>query len=256
MRVQKLLVTLDSLMDTRIACVHLLDHTHTGKLLRNGYMKRVHNKLSLFVPEINDDAVDELFSIRDVPVLKLARPTNVVNLLAERILEAKLLQDKSPENKEVKIVLNTYPYNLSKQEVYDFVKGFSDILQTKNITRVHLPIEELTPEYLLPNYSAYITHDLNEWIAIHEVNVNKLKMPLFTIISPGYFRDITELRNLFIEHSVQMTESNINKHLQAGLNAFKKNVAQFVELEFYPLSDFSVTPVYNSCQKQEQENQL
>ena len=76
MRPHRIIVNLDSLLDTRLACVLMLNKDHVPPLLEKGYLERLHNKLSLIHPPISDYHVDDLFANRDVPMLKMARSTN------------------------------------------------------------------------------------------------------------------------------------------------------------------------------------
>lgn len=252
MRPLKILIGLDSLLDTRLVCVGMLNPEHVVPLLTNGYRERMHNKLSLLYSEIDDKAVESLFAERDMPMVKLARGTNIINLLAERISESQALNDTNPTSRELTVILNTYPYSITKKEVLDFANELAKIFKTKKITRVHLPIEELTPRYLRENYSRYITHDLNEWIALHQSTLMEDPMPLFTIISPKCILDPIKFTEI-IDAENKGDAEHYNRCFEATFEAFKRDASKFVELEFCPLADFSMTLPYEATLEKKED---
>jgi hypothetical protein len=251
MRPLKILVGLDSLLDTRLVCVGMINPDHVIPLLKRGYRERMHNKLSLILPEINDEAVETLFAERDMPMVKLSRSTNIVHLLAERIVESQISGDTRPDSREITIILNTYPYSISKQEVLAFANGLSEVFKTKKITRVHLPTEELTPKYLRENYSRYITHDLNEWLGVHQVNLIEDPMPLFTIISPKCILDPVKFTDI-IDADNKGDKDHYNKCFDVVFESLKRNTSKYVELEFCPLADFSMTIPHSAVSKEKE----
>jgi hypothetical protein len=240
MRPLKILVNLDSLLDTRLTCVGMLNPDHIVPLLKNGYRERMHNKLSLILPEINDNAVEELFAERDMPMIKLSRSTNIIYLLAERIAESQISGDTRPDSRDITVVLNTYPYSISKEDTLAFANGLAEVFKMKKITRVHLPTEDLTPKYLRENYSRYITHDLNEWLASHQAGVVEDPIPLFTIISPMCILDPVKFTDI-IDVDNKGDKAHYNRCFEATFEALKRNTSRYMELEFCPLADYSMT---------------
>ena len=253
MRPLRIIVGLDSLLDTRLACIHMLNHEHVEPLLKNGYRTRYHNKLSLLYDKISDSHVEELFSSRDLPMLKVSRATNLVNLLSDRILESSKLGEKSPLSREVHIVLNTYPYNLTNELVRIYVEEFARIFRTTKITRIHLPSKELTPEYLKKNFSRLIVHNLDEWTEAQSENLKITPIPLFTVIAPGIINDPIAFANKIKEKHLEFNLVNATKYMEASLEHFKRQVSNLIELEFYQLCDFSLTLPNQSELKEEDD---
>ncbi len=75
-----LLVTLDSLYDTRIACItEALGVEYSERLMKSYWSQRVYN-----APYgISDEDFDALYKLRSVETLKYARPTLISNMIQD-----------------------------------------------------------------------------------------------------------------------------------------------------------------------------
>jgi hypothetical protein len=241
MRPLRIIVELDALFDTYLACVHMLDRTHTEPLIMAGYRERYHNDLSLLYNKISDKHVKDLYSKRDLPMLKFSFSTNMVNLLADRIIKSKLLGDQSPESRDIQIIFNTYPYNLTSAIVREYAIELSNVLNTKQISRIHLPPEELTPTFLKDSYSRLILARLDDWMIAQTENLKQLPIPLFTVIAPGFIKDPVGLAAEMRKKGIPTDDNNLKRYLSGTLNHIKQTLSSVIDLEFYDLSDFSMT---------------
>lgn len=239
MRPYRIIVGLDCILDTLLGCVHFMDHTLIEPLIKAGYRQRWHNKLSEFVPLIDDKILMEIFQNRDVNILKLSRNTNMVNLLESKILESQIRGDKSPNNRNIQIILNTYPYNLTKEEVNIFVESLALSIKTFNITRIHMSFEELTPKFLLTNYSRLILHDFNEWGKHHIEAIKETPMPLFSLMVPGYINDYTKFVNVINVAHGTYSDDLARQILQEILKHQSRLTSSYIDVEYTGLFDYS-----------------
>ena len=247
----RIIVNLDSLFDTRLGTIVRINPTWVGPLIKGGYHSRIHNHLSLINKDIDNDIVTEVFNNRDVDTLKVSKATNIVNLLEIKIREHLMLMESTPHKKDIVIIINTYPYNLTTETVRNIIGTLSDIWNTKNIRRIHISDKDLTPEFLTKKYNRLITHDLDSWLV---PNVKKLEItpiPLFNLTVPTFINDIIEFRL-----ALQKKNKNIpEKDLIAGIIEIqRRKMASLLELETCPLSDYSVTLPPNFNQEKEETN--
>jgi len=207
-----------------LGCVYTVNSDWVIPLAAGGYLSRLHNTLSKFNPDIDDVAIRQRWLTRDVEVLKNSKRTNLVNLLTDYIAQSKFGDAEHPQALDYKIVLNTYPYELSKAEVKEFFICLKSLLGVDHLTRIHSPISELTPEYISANYNRFMLYDFNEWLMLHGSNLVTQKMPLVTCVVPLCYLPGME---------DQREENEAQKWISAGF-------ASALDVEFVPLADMSI----------------
>lgn len=223
MKDHKILISLDCLVDTRLACVIYQNPDWATALVEKGYISRLHNTFSKINSAIDDKIIEDIWDNRTADILPLARPTNMVKLLSTYILQS-TINEKHPSSLNYKITINTYPYDLTKYEIKEYFECFLVLLNTKNITRVHAPPSDITPQYLKGHFDRFIYHDFNEWSVVQQSNIIENPIPLITIAVPLCCvkgkEDLTD--ELTAERETRKYFSNL------------------LDLEFYRLADISI----------------
>ena len=247
----RIIVNLDSLFDTRLGTIVRINPNWIEPLIQGGYHARIHNHLSLINKDIDNDIVTEVFNNRDADTLKVSKSTNIVNLLEIKIREHLMLMESTPHKRDIVIIVNTYPYNLSTEIVRSIIEELSGIWNTKNIRRIHISDKDLTPEFLIKKYNRLITHDLDSWLV---PNVKKLEitpMPLFNLTVPTYINDIIGFRLALQKKNKNLPETNL---IAGIIEIQRRKMASLLELETCPLADYSVTLPPNFNQQEEENN--
>jgi hypothetical protein len=219
----KTLINIDALFDTYLACVFDINQSWVLPLIKNGYKTRNHNTLSRFNPQINDDLIKDRYIHRDINIIRQSKQTNIVNLLANKISESNSDFDH-PEAIDYKITINTYPYEFTKEELVFLFKTLKYVLQVKELKRVHIPIENITPQFLKEKYNTFIFYDIDEWLAHHRFLLRDCRMQFVKFIIPLCYREGMEDKEEYEEAQEAITDA----------------LKAFVELEFVPLSDMSI----------------
>lgn len=159
----RILVSLDCLLDVRLACVRQINEKWVLPLVEKGYLNRNHNTLSLIHSEINDDLVMEHWNNRDIETLKLSNRTHLIDTLAEYVNDVNVKNGNSPTQDTYKVTVNTYPYQFEKGDLTELFVGLKQLLGISTIGRVHLPNNELTITYLRERFEKFIVYDFDEW---------------------------------------------------------------------------------------------
>ena len=162
-----ILVTLDSLLDTRIASVAAHNADLATQLLATGqYQSRRHNQLSRILSGLSQGVYDVLYKERDTYTLKLAVATPIVPMLADLVTRYRSPLDRPVEEMKVILTINAAPYLLShelKTIIADTVKLATLVDEVR--WNFLLP-EYLRPEGLVP-YHTVVMHDIDEWFTLH-----------------------------------------------------------------------------------------
>ena len=226
MKRYKVLLNIDCLFDTKLGTVTSLNPEWGVGLLEGGYLDRLSNKLSLYNPSIDDKAVAERWALRDMEVLRLSKSTNILNLLSNYAAISNKGDPEHPEALHMSVVLNTYPYELSRKEMVTMFTYLRDILGIERLTQVFLPVLELTPTYLKGNFNKFIIYNLEEWNDSHIMSLPDCPMPYVQCNAPLCF-----------------LESMAHEPYQSGTEAaIEQQYASHLRLELLPLSDFSICP--------------
>lgn len=132
----RIFVSLDALLDTRLAILFNKDPVNTRKLLEDGYKTRRRDE---FPSVLSQAEFSDLWNKRDTFVLKDAIMTPVVELCRSVLKE--MVTTKSvnyPWLEEIELEVSCYPYSLSEKEmelirivVADKTAAMATVLTTK-----------------------------------------------------------------------------------------------------------------------------
>lgn len=219
-----MMVELDALLDTRLAT---LFHHHpeiAEDALANGYHRRLIDKFGT----LSVEAFRELYQARTREIFQHAYTTPILQLIKDFVEKTIKKSVNSPFLTKPKIILNTYPYELSDEEA----KVFVDVLYTatngnSDISVVHFSFDELSPRYVKNNLNYWVMYDYMAWFEYHSVNgkISKTTIPEVTLIAPAiYFKPFEGTEEKAFE---------IFPELERGFKIF-------ADLSLRPISDFSV----------------
>lgn len=203
MAIRKLLVTLDTFLDTRLGTI--ADHnTEAAEAILNNpeYILREHDDWSkLSGGLIDNETFDELYANRGgsntIATLSASVVTGVIPLLLTLLSESNLaeIHNRTKGLSDLEICVDLHPYELdtdTKDELLNILKVY--LGNETTITLTELGIEAASPSTLDVGYSGYISYDFNAWIKLHYLDLAKVRIPDFTFIGPKLFeKDVSEL---------------------------------------------------------------
>lgn len=178
-----ILVDLDVILDTRIGVLSQLYPEATAKLINNPlYRTRQTDEFNLIDNTIDLDTYRKAYANRDVNALMRAVPTE---MLLEFVMILDSLLDEilgpNPENKVIKIEINTYPYNLSSEECEHIAHCFRAHTKTPfEIKTVYIPYDNMSlPMLEQCNYAALFLYDFDRFqYSVFTKNFKETDKPL------------------------------------------------------------------------------
>ena len=178
-----LLVDLDSLFDTRLAILDLLDPMLAAHALKNGYLEREEDSFE-FCPWA---LFRELYQKRDNEVLGRAMMTQVKNIVIEFINDANTKYKASKTQAYPSVYINVWPYKISEDAAGELLTPFHTAVDGKvHVHLINMPPKDITPSVCKERFSHIIMYDYMEWMvalgAAGEIQRNPMNE--ITLVAP------------------------------------------------------------------------
>ena len=195
-----ILIDLDTILDTRLATITLLDKELTLDLLKDNYFnKRLYDEFSY----IDNYSFKNIYKNRNLSFLNKAYITKITELLSIEIdlISSKKIQ--SGMSNIVNIDINVYPYKLNDKLSKYITNAIYKSLLTDNvyINLVSINNTELTMKLIESKYSVVIKYDGLEWLdyllTIKKDNAPSSKLYVPALLQePIQFNSVKALENL------------------------------------------------------------
>lgn len=159
-------VELDSIMDTRLGTLIRYKPEIVDQLLMSG---DYFNRLIDSYPEVNKDQFYDWYANRDKSVLALSTISEMIYLIKEFISRMMKGMIGTPDNRRAVVEINTWPYELDKEEVQLILATtsiwFNHQIEIRHTCRSR---EELTPAFCKKTYYAMWMYDYWNWFKTHD----------------------------------------------------------------------------------------
>ncbi len=177
-------IELDSLFDTRLGVLY----TEYSEAILGILPQYKTRSIDSFPPLTNNKNFTDLYRARNREVLKNSLPTEVFNVVSNFVKLALKEMQTTPFPAAPKIILNTYPYDLTINEKHMFLKLLTaKVSKYVDIEVVSLENKDISPSYLNDNVELLIKYDYTEWFeeqALHNTYI-KTKCPDVKFITPA-----------------------------------------------------------------------
>lgn len=231
---KRILVDLDTLLDTRLGVVNFVSKEAASYLIKNeAYWDRENDFWEPLTGGLITQAqFDEAWAARggnnsaDVlngSVLSGIQPFIMRVLTEDLVNRANLMGD---DMDDVGITVNTWPYSLSLNEIEDMRDITEYLFGPIHIEIVDIPLSEITPEFLDKHFSAVVTYNFLEWIKLHYEGLAKARMNDFNFISARIF-----------EHDVSKVSIDEKK---TAVDMFRIEKLIHMDFEFIDARHFSM----------------
>lgn len=231
---KRILVDLDTLLDTRLGVINFISKDAASYLIKNeAYWDREND---FWEPLTGGLVTQEQFNeawvarggnnsadVLNGSLLSGIQPFIMRILTEDLINRANLMGDALDD---VGITVNTWPYALSLNEVEDMRDCAEYLFGSVHIEIVDIPMSEITPEFLDKNFSAVVTYSFIEWIKHHYEGLAKARMNDFNFISARIF-----------EHDVSKTSIDDKK---TAVDMFRIQKLIHMDFEFIDARYFSM----------------
>lgn len=185
---QKILISLDDILDTRLAIIEDIDPEAAVWLLDNGYYTRdMDDWETMTAGYIKNSDFNNRYGKRDKNILKKARITGLAPYLQQVTNEIEHMSGDHPDIGLPVVYLNTYPYNDLNDVEIEALKEAVQMVACSKMTEVRVinrSLEELTPEFLLDSYSSFFIYDLEKWKQIQHAAFLSKQCPSVIVQAP------------------------------------------------------------------------
>jgi len=178
-----IIVDLDVILDTRLPVVYAISKSIAENILINDmYRKRVKDVFGT----IPYSVFKSFYNRRDKPILELATPTPMFELVIDYCIEAYGSAVATSTKIVPTLYLNTYPYDLNRVEQTNLIKLLDSMIPVDfNIEMLYLDTTDLTPKLVLSTASTVIKYDMVTWLEYHSAKGNLSNCPLIEVSCIG-----------------------------------------------------------------------
>jgi hypothetical protein len=174
---QGIYVDLDSLFDTRLTTLTLIDKDLSMEEIKGEFFIRTCDSFK----HIPHKVFDYFYKHRTVNTLKLSQLTKIVKLVMEFANNVSLNDKELGGEGDVVLYVNTYPYDLNEQQ--EKIIKASLITYMPKITNVVTRFDyNVSPEWLDRYVSMIVMYDGYKWLTKNVANGKLKKNPLLDIL--------------------------------------------------------------------------
>ena len=182
---QVMMVTLDSLFDTRIGTLAKIDvDAAAGFLHDESYAERLWD----IFPGIDPVHFDEEYKKRDRETLRNSQTTPVVYIIQDFVKRCAESSYSRPTMLVPEIHINFYPYNLTEEEKDVIISGLQRVVPLKpEFKKVYFSDEQLNPSFCRTTYNVMVHYHGHQWLEMHSANqlLNEFKCEMVTLFVPA-----------------------------------------------------------------------
>lgn len=227
--VHEIYVTIDSIMDTRLAVLGQLSPALAERLLSSGdYFNRDHNCFSVYDPTFDDTAFERAYKTRDVSILKQAMSTEIVPMLMDMVMRYRVGKDIPGDEMQVNITLNVWPYALSASEREAFAGLLKGSTYCDTVKVINTDIAFCDGDNLA-KYDTIILDDFDTWSLMHAEKMTHGPLRRRQVNAPLTIRNPKAQRPPIAGEAIG--------------GVARMCFAELMELELIPLTFFSIRTV-------------
>jgi len=216
-------IDLDSLLDTRFSLLTEMSPKIAGEVLLN---KQYFNRLRDSFPPIPEIVFKTFYKYRDNSLLKTAIRTHITDVLFSEVCYVELNPQIKEGVKVANIVINTYPYRLTKKEIDDIKKSIRFTMGNIDFN--------IKDTYFNP-YNVSLT-DFKEFYSI--IMYDGLNWLKYRIATNEFFNFNMPSTRLYIPAFLEKIEKN--KNIEDIFKDMKRSMEYFIDLQFTPVKMFSL----------------
>lgn len=226
--VDKILVSLDCLLDTRIGVIAQKYPEKVSKLLSGrSYFERIQDRFD----GIEHEEFVELYKNRNVETLKCSMMTNATLLMGTLVKTSanQVLSGSAP----VRMIfdINIYPYVLDEDERNDLLGVLEfHVGDAPEYNIVSIPNEFLTPVICKSQYAVLVMYDFPDWMRMHADAFKEFRMPDLLIYAPQLLEKLPTP-----EENKKLLEMNLDPFEASRLAASPAFSIRFLTIDVFSI---------------------
>lgn len=182
-----IIVELSALMDERLATIASINDEVAAELMLD---PRYYTREDDYFAKITDGKIDdavyrEAYAKRGEEILKMARPTKVLDMLMELIHKLASNAARSPLVTGFKLEVTTWPHRFDADGNRMLENVLAAYLGKGLSIKIGCwPPSMFSPSYLRRECSAIIWYHFNEWLAANQDELEHVKIPEVMFLTP------------------------------------------------------------------------
>lgn len=235
-----ILIDLDTILDTRLSTLSLLDRDLTLMLIEDNYFnKRLYDEFGY----IDNYSFKQVYKDRNLKTLSKSYITKMTELLS---IEIDLISSKKMQSGLTNVVnvdVNIYPYKLNKAISKKITNAIYKTLLTDNvyINLVSIANEELTMKLIESKYDVVIKYDGLEWLD-YLLTVKKDNAPSSKLYVPALLQEPIQFNSV--------------KALENLLNSVSELYKPYIDITFISVEFFNYNSIITEKIKKDIEDDI
>lgn len=223
MKETSIYVSLDTLFDTRLGAISLIQELTPGLVKQHLQRRRDHWA-------INMDQFDNLYRCRDREVLRRSAISNIIYHINTALASIMLMNSQTPTGREAKLYINFHPYDLTVEERRVIIAGVASRLNYPlPIEELHYKPSDLTPGWVGTHLNFMFEYHYYEWLLNDAVTEALPKVGCHNT-------------SLLIPDLVFRGAKTMDPSLKRLLKLKKVSVQQFMTTELAPMINLQFLP--------------
>lgn len=228
--VDKILISLDSLLDTRLGVIAQHYPDKMEKLLTKlDYFERLQDRFK----GINPEQFAAHYKNRNVDTLKNSLMTNMTLLMGSFVKSAaKDVLSSGPQTNLI-FDINIHPYQLDEEEKQDLLGVLEfHVGDAPEYNIVSIPNEFLTPQICKDQYSVLVLYDFAEWMRMHAPAFKEARMPNMVVYAPRLLEKLPTA-----EENKLLMEAQLDPFEASRIAASPAFTLRFLTVDMYCVRD-------------------
>lgn len=232
---KRILISLDELLDTRLAMVGVFDPEVVKRWVSTDaseYFRRPTDDILWKSINATKEDWDKVWDNRDVGLLRQSVVTHIPRIMTDIILAYRESGEHSLGDLETICEVNTYPYNLSEEELIELGNILEETIPIISSFRfVKYKLEDLTVPFVKSNFDFIFMYEFNKWADKHMSDVKASLITRVHFFVPRLFTSLPPDTLLKEEIVKEMFKMDVFKVMEGALSPK-------IGLTFIPPSDF------------------
>lgn len=237
--IYRIMVYLDTLFDTRLGTMGLLNDDYAFTALCNVYSERVTDDTATYCPQLNYSTFKKAYAMRNVETLRNSHATTFAMTLGAilRSIETKIICG-SPFHQKFELIINEAPYDLTDEERSSIRNSIVSFTRLKHgISFAKIPVQQLTLEKIKSlGLNTIHLYEYDDWYS--SVFDNKALVATgANIIIPALFLDVKAMQDLMEVKKDRGDEPD-------PLAEMSIVHAEWIQIEFTDPAIYTISPHY------------
>lgn len=227
-RTNRMLIFLDSILDTRLSVMASLRKSLPKRVLATGkYIDRETDRFTDILPNFPmDDYTNKWNSRSKDDIREECYPTFLLAFIAKMIEDIEMQSVVVPNQEKPEVTINTAPYQIDDSGKDALVRIVHYHLGV-SARVINVPIDYCHPNMLRDNYDDVFIYEFDKWLTIHMDSVKSKHSPSLHIYAP----------------LLTVKKPDRNYDIMKDKSFMETTMAAFMSLHYLSAGTFSMAPI-------------